>query len=528
MSTFTLFALFAADIIVLVVLSGTTLWLVNRRRNMGACQLVAASIPVVAAINLLVAYLMYRLIDDGSQQMQDAQKSVSMCVFLASLCITYLLIRRKLGASSNRAFLLTLGLLAAHVAWSLVIAMGIMRPVLIEAFVIPTAGVAPTFYGYHLQQSCDNCGYLVVASPVHRSFDGVAASPIPQAVTLICPNCGDFLTLPAGSRLASGERLLADKTRTPHRWDMLVFENPEARQIRYIKRVVGLPSERVQIVDGEVVINGKVATKVPSELGQPPVCDDLWFPLHDTRYIVKRMNPNGPRWMTGPRSDWRQAGAGWACEKSAEEPQQVLEYTGPIDSRLPYNQTTRSYHSWKPVGDVRLDLEVASLTGEAEAALEIRRIIGSQTVAFVIKPDSTAGIQIDEQEAKLVSLPNALAGSLMRVSVRDGKAMLYQNERLVAMTNVPTRPDQTSSMPCLVNITANKCSIQLDRIAIWRDIYFTTIGKMDDFSPAPGWVMLGDNTDQSKDSRFFGRIPEDHYVGVAGWRYLPLSRWHSF
>lgn len=50
----------------------------------------------------------------------------------------------------------------------------------------------------------------------------------------------------------------------PKRFDVIVFENNKNNNSHfYIKRIIGLPGETVQIVDGEVYINGEKLSGVP-------------------------------------------------------------------------------------------------------------------------------------------------------------------------------------------------------------------------------------------------------------------------
>ena len=54
-----------------------------------------------------------------------------------------------------------------------------------------------------------------------------------------------------------GDRILACKFLAPRRWDIIVFRYPEDPSVNYVKRLVGLPGEKLEIRDGAVWINGE-------------------------------------------------------------------------------------------------------------------------------------------------------------------------------------------------------------------------------------------------------------------------------
>jgi len=60
-------------------------------------------------------------------------------------------------------------------------------------------------------------------------------------------------SLPFSPRLFSG-RLLASE---PQRGDVVVFRLPKDDSIDYVKRIVGLPGDRIQMIDGVLQINGQ-------------------------------------------------------------------------------------------------------------------------------------------------------------------------------------------------------------------------------------------------------------------------------
>ena len=62
--------------------------------------------------------------------------------------------------------------------------------------------------------------------------------------------------------LQNGDNLIVDKLTyrftDPKRYDIIVFPSPDEPGKNYIKRIIGLPGETVQIIDGEVYINGEL------------------------------------------------------------------------------------------------------------------------------------------------------------------------------------------------------------------------------------------------------------------------------
>ncbi len=51
----------------------------------------------------------------------------------------------------------------------------------------------------------------------------------------------------------------------PQRGDVVVFRLPRDPDIDYIKRVIGLPGDKIQVIDGDVHINGKPVKREPAK-----------------------------------------------------------------------------------------------------------------------------------------------------------------------------------------------------------------------------------------------------------------------
>jgi len=83
-------------------------------------------------------------------------------------------------------------------------------------------------------------------------------------------NVVEAFYLPSSSMaptLVKGDRFLADKTnattRAFQRGDLVVFKNPENREQRFVKRVLGLAGDTVELRGGTVFINGEALRREP-------------------------------------------------------------------------------------------------------------------------------------------------------------------------------------------------------------------------------------------------------------------------
>jgi signal peptidase I len=101
-------------------------------------------------------------------------------------------------------------------------------------------------------------------------------------------------SIPFGPPLFKG-RLFG---RGPQRGDIVVFRLPRDPGQTYVKRLIGLPGDRVQVKDGAVHVNGRAIPRIPLGPGRDP--DDPQVAV--TRWAETR--PGGKRYVTldrGPR-----------------------------------------------------------------------------------------------------------------------------------------------------------------------------------------------------------------------------------
>lgn len=93
-------------------------------------------------------------------------------------------------------------------------------------------------------------------------------------------------TVMAGSRIVINR--LAYLYDTPQRGDIIAFYYPDDGKTRYLKRIMGLPGEEIEGIDGKVYIDGKeiqdfTPNKFYEDFGPYDIPQDCYFMMGDNR-----------------------------------------------------------------------------------------------------------------------------------------------------------------------------------------------------------------------------------------------------
>lgn len=99
-------------------------------------------------------------------------------------------------------------------------------------------------------------------------------------------------TINLGDRII-GNRLSYRDDHQPERYDIIIFHAPDRPGVLYIKRVIGLPGDRIDLKDGHIYINGDLSDESfcsrssetkPGTMEYPfTVPDNSYFVLGDNR-----------------------------------------------------------------------------------------------------------------------------------------------------------------------------------------------------------------------------------------------------
>jgi len=177
----------------------------------------------------------------------------------------------------------------------------VLRTFAAEAYIVPTGSMAPTLLGNHKEVACPNCG---IRFALGLDEEGRAGRPV-------CGNCGQSNFDGASAVECQGDRLLVQKglydSRRPNRWEVAVFRFPGEPSQPYVKRVVGLPGESIQVLGGDVYIDGQIARKSLREQRA------MRIPVFDNNFLPRDIDRN-PRWVARRGVPDRDLSSGWRAQ----------------------------------------------------------------------------------------------------------------------------------------------------------------------------------------------------------------------
>jgi len=493
----------------------------------------------------------------------------------------------------------------------------VFRAFVMEAFRIPTGSMADTLMGAHFRLACRQCGYKYEHGFVPREYrlpeDTVPSGNVPLPVTR-CPNCGRYpsqllcrscghvydsrvaarrnglrndtgennqrAVLPSrcprcarplmtGEEMpvANGDRILVLKCiyqfLEPKRWDVIVFKNPPEPTINYIKRLIGLPGESVQIIDGDIYIDGQISRKPPK------IQNELFMPVYDNNYQPVRPGDgsfNGHLWQ----QPFRNVGDSKWVTTDSKSPTTIFRLDSPADqiNSLVYDtsigndfKATYAYdnintYSYMPnCSDlmVRFDSRSANSQGRVGIALSKYETNYKAWVEasgeMVITKNEDGGQDIELARKSIVQPAGGKTVPVKFANIDHRLAFEYGGEKLSydLGRNLEDAGQINEDIEPRVEIFGSG-NLTLSHVAVFRDIHYTKVkfansyehGRATKENPfvleQDEFFVLGDNSPNSEDGRWWNRtgvankglpdyrmgmVPRNYLVGKALFVYWP-------
>jgi signal peptidase I len=439
----------------------------------------------------------------------------------------------------------------------------VFRAFVMEAFRIPTGSMADTLLGAHYILRCTECGYKYYygesgyKQPPSQGRRGSVSHEYTR-----CPSCG-YLQYLDGTALSSGDRILVLKCiyqfYEPRQWDVVVFKNPLDPSENYIKRLVGKPGQTVEIIDGDVYINGKISRK-PAKAQE-----ELWMCVYDNDYQPARPEEpafNGHTW----RLPFNIKASKWRVD---EENPTILHLAGPPEDvqALTYDTAAgndfRATYAYDEIIDYRFlpfcsDLMVRFWVNPGEPNGQVGAKLSKYGKTYIGRVDFSGQMSIERPvdgnetgRTTLTIVPPAVNKPVsFRFANVDHKLVLeFGGEKLIY--DLGLEPNDAGTRKTNIEPEAGIFgggTMTISHLAIFRDIYYTARnpnsndpGRATEGNPlkleADQFFMLGDNSPRSQDGRWWdkpgkgnngkiyqeGIVPREYLVGKALFVYWPAG-----
>ena len=480
----------------------------------------------------------------------------------------------------------------------------ILKSFFLPLFIIPTGSMAETLYGQHAMHTCPNCGTEYAVGwrepppanwPSHVPYH-------PTAVT--CPNCrwtefpsftgypvqpptdaqpSELLRQPlvpsAGDRIFVHGWPYAWPLSTipalgPQRWDVVVFKVPRDGQTNYIKRLVGMPGEEIEIIDGDIYADGKITQKTAEAQRS------LWFAYYNQDHPPREpalRNRYFPRWVpTHDDTAWAALETRIPMYDGVGSPRGEIEFiteprltdqAGQINDLYGYNQDgyPRNLGRLHMVSDTRLSAEVTFEDGQGYFELFSSKHYDRFTARLyadgrlTLEHVSLEGGMPEELWGEVSGIPTdepvtlALSNVDYVVSVLvNGEQRIVSTDEQYSITPEAARRFAVPRKRPVLKCAAEDVRLSVRHLLIERDVHYTV--DYDEYKRPPNgatgaplqlgpdeYFMCGDNSPNSLDGRYWhadtigphlqdayaageytpGTVPADQMLGRAFFVYWP-------
>ena len=380
--------------------------------------------------------------------------------------------------------------------------------------------------------------------------------------TLRCPLSGHrWEQVIETSAVTGGNKILVNKFAydlgKPERWDVIVFAFDQWKN--YIKRLVGLPNEKIDLVGGDLYVDGKIERKP----NHPYIQDVLWKKRSDSSIregglsqVDAWKEPEG----TGAGAWQKLTDGRWSLNSSKSSEPALLEYKRGLDNYIPYNSLSGRTRGGHTVGDIKLSFTVSPSTPGGWLGAEIRdgnwtfqlrlptgkpspsrpavieRLVNEprqdvknprklrypQTSVFMERADVALELNV-KSRIDLVNCDDCLVVRLNSQEIFS----LQEAEGYISVLDVDNPPPPSPHSAYYLWILGSRVDANVEAVELYQDNYYTTDhGKPSIQLGENEFFALGDNSPSSSDGRVWGHVPGNNLLGKALLVFWPAWPWN--
>ncbi len=382
--------------------------------------------------------------------------------------------------------------------------------------------MAPTLVGNHNHAECCDCRFAF-------RFRELENGRLPTEV--VCPNCGwkiKSAEISASISMGEPDHVLIEPDAKIERWDLVAFRLPgtameHAAATVGIKRVVGLPGETIEIRGGDLYADGVLLSK---DIQTQQATRIL---IYDSAFRPASNLPNRIRPML-KKSRWHFENDKWLL--LAEQPYGANRQQ-PIECELDW----LNYHHWRccsHFGIREQDFPVEDYYGFNQGlARNLNKTTDLSFEATIKLDDGKFGWRYHNGSKSFTCCLDGRDGSLMINGWQKPWPSMVNSESITIqffacdgvlrigpdiyecgfddglIDESDGNQDSANSLP--LQFGACDGQVEMERIRIWRDIYYFPVSEQSRFLRADidGYILLGDNVPLSIDSRHWQSVSID-------------------
>ncbi len=361
----------------------------------------------------------------------------------------------------------------------------------------------------------------------------------------VIPTASMQPTLMGAPELSQTDRILVDKIHyhltEPERWDIAVFRYPLNQIQSYVKRIVGMPGDRLRIANGNIYNVDADTGKAIIQRKPLDIQERLWKEIYPLRRNMKGKDKILANYFRGSRGKWQEEGDTLTAVPRANK-QLTLRFSDnghggacnqyydgyplAVAKELEKNEHSIGDRGSQGVADLRMGFNILPTASIESLTLQISDSLARKSYRLQVEKGqatlqvhelgsgSKASKQLASSEAFALPLPTG-DSSTLRFARCDDRLYAWLDGDLLLHWNCDAHTSLDDTGPSQINLeltATTSGTITLSDLKVERDLHYTRgdgsikLADQPIEVPAGHYFMMGDNTLGSADSRAWESI----------------------